>query len=84
MQVFIRIIFRSIGLQEKHFNFILVLFQPGRSKLAVMDFQIVLLTAESILTLCRFVSTGSMGGRPFRKKPRSTISQLLTPVLSAQ
>jgi len=41
MQVFIRIIFRSIGLQEKHFNFILVFFQPGRSKLAVMDFQIV-------------------------------------------
>lgn len=33
IQVFIRIIFRSIGRQEKHLNFILVVFQPGRSKL---------------------------------------------------
>ena len=37
MQVFIRIIFRSIGRQEQHLNFILVFFQPGRSKFAVMD-----------------------------------------------
>ena len=41
IQVFIRIIFRSIGQQEKHLNFDLVVFQPGRSKFAVMDFRIV-------------------------------------------
>ena len=26
---------------EKHLNFVLMAFQPGRSKLAMMDFQIV-------------------------------------------
>ena len=41
IQVFIRIVFRSIGRQEKHLNFDLVVFRSGRSKLAVMDFQIV-------------------------------------------
>ena len=41
IQVFIRMIFRSIGRQEKHLNFILAVFQPRRSKFAVMDLQIV-------------------------------------------
>ena len=41
IQVFIRIVFRGIGRQEKHLNFILAVFQPRRSKLAVMDVQIV-------------------------------------------
>lgn len=41
VQIFIRIVSRSIGRQEKHLNFVLAVFQPGRSKLAVMDFQIV-------------------------------------------
>ena len=41
IQVFIRIVFRGIGRQEKHLNFILVVFQPGRGKFAVMDLQIV-------------------------------------------
>lgn len=33
IQVFIRIIFRSIGRQEKRLDFLFVLFQPGRNKL---------------------------------------------------
>ena len=33
--------FCKVGRQEKHLHFILVPFQPGRSKLAVMDLQIV-------------------------------------------
>ena len=41
IQVLIRIVFRSIRRQEEHLNFILALFQPGRSKLAMMDLQIV-------------------------------------------
>ncbi len=41
IQVFIRIVFRSIGWQEKHLNFILVLFQPCCNKLAMMDLQVV-------------------------------------------
>ena len=41
IQVFIRIIFRSIGQQEKHRNFDLVVFRSGRSMLAMMDLQIV-------------------------------------------
>ena len=41
IQVLIRIVFRSIRRQEKHLNFILALFQPGRSNLAMMDLQIV-------------------------------------------
>ena len=41
IQVFIWIVFRSVGRQEKHLHFILVPFQPGCSKLAVMDLQIV-------------------------------------------
>ena len=41
IQVFIRIVFRGIGRQEKPLNFILAVFQPRRSKLAVMDVQIV-------------------------------------------
>ena len=36
IQIFIRIVFWSIGRQEKHFNVIRVLFQPSRNKLAVM------------------------------------------------
>ena len=34
IQVFIRITFRSIGRQEKRLDFLFVLFQPGRNKLA--------------------------------------------------
>ena len=41
IQVFIRIVFRGIWRQEKHLNFILVLFQPCCSKLTMMDLQIV-------------------------------------------
>ena len=41
IQIFIRVIFRSIGRQKKHLNFLLVLLQPGRSKPAMMDLQIV-------------------------------------------
>ena len=41
IQVFIRIVFRSIGWQEEHLNFILMLFQPFGSQLAMMDLQIV-------------------------------------------
>ena len=41
IQVLIGIVFRSIRRQEEHLNFILVLFQPSRSKLAMMDLQIV-------------------------------------------
>ena len=41
IQVFIRIIFRGIGRQEKYLNFLLVLFQPGCGKLAMMNLQIV-------------------------------------------
>ena len=37
IQIFIRIVFRSIGRQEKHLDFLLVFFQPGRNKLAMMD-----------------------------------------------
>ena len=37
IQVLIGIVFRSIRRQEEHLNFILVLFQPSRSKLAMMD-----------------------------------------------
>ena len=41
IQVFVWMVFWSIGQQEKHLIFIFVLFQPGRSKLAMMDLQIV-------------------------------------------
>ena len=41
IQVFVWIVFRSVGRQEKHLNFILVLLQPGRSKLAMMYLQVV-------------------------------------------
>lgn len=41
IQVLIGIVFRSIRRQEEHLNFILVLFQPSRSKLAMMELQIV-------------------------------------------
>ena len=41
IQVFVWIVFRSVGRQEKHLNFILVLLQPSRSKLAMMDLQVV-------------------------------------------
>ena len=41
IQVLIGIVFRSIRRQEEHLNFILALFQPGRSNLAMMDLQIV-------------------------------------------
>ena len=37
IQIFIRIVFRSIGRQEKYFDVPLVLFQPGSNKLAMMD-----------------------------------------------
>ena len=37
IQIFIRVVFRSIGRQEKYFNFIRVFFQPSRNKLAVMN-----------------------------------------------
>lgn len=41
IQIFIRIIFRSIGRQEKHHDFLFVLFQPGRNKLAMMNLKII-------------------------------------------
>ena len=41
IQIFVRIVFRSIRRQKKYFNFILTFFQPGRSKLAMMNLQIV-------------------------------------------
>lgn len=41
IQILIRIIFRSIGRQEKHLDILFVLFQPGRSKLAMMNLKII-------------------------------------------
>ena len=41
IQIFIRIIFWSIGRQEKRFDFLFVLFQPGRNKLAMMNLKII-------------------------------------------
>lgn len=41
IQIFIRVVFRSIGRQKKHLHFILMFFQPGRDKLAMMNLQIV-------------------------------------------
>ena len=41
IQIFVRVVFRSIGRQEKHIHMIFLLFQPGRHKLAMMDLQIV-------------------------------------------
>ena len=41
IQIFIRIVFRSIGRQEKHFDFLLVFFQPCGNKLAMMDLQVI-------------------------------------------
>ena len=37
IQVFIRIVFRGIRRQEKHLDFVLVFFQPGSNKLAMVD-----------------------------------------------
>ena len=41
IQIFVRVVFRSIGRQKKHFDFVLMFFQPGRNKLAMMNLQIV-------------------------------------------
>ena len=41
IQVFVQIVSQGIGRQEKHRNFVHVVFQPGRSKFAVMGFRIV-------------------------------------------
>ena len=37
IQIFIRIVFGSIGGQEKHLNSLRVFFQPDRNKFAVVD-----------------------------------------------
>ena len=41
IQIFVRVVFRSIGREKKHLYFLLTLFQPGRDKLAMMNLQIV-------------------------------------------
>ena len=41
IQIFVRVVFRRIGRQKKHLNFILSFLQPGRDKLAMMNLQIV-------------------------------------------
>ena len=37
IQVFVRIVFRGIRRKEKHLDFLLVFFQPGGNKLAMVD-----------------------------------------------
>ena len=41
IQIFVRVVFRSIGRQKKHLNVIFLLLQPSRDKLAMMDLQII-------------------------------------------
>ena len=41
IQIFVRVVFRSIGRQKKHLHFVLTFFQPVRNKLAMMNLQIV-------------------------------------------
>ena len=41
IQIFIRVVFRRVGRQEEHLYLLLILLQPGRSKLAVVHLQIV-------------------------------------------
>lgn len=41
IQIFIRVIFRGIGRQEKHLNFLPVLLRPGRNNLTMMNPQII-------------------------------------------
>ena len=41
IQIFIRIVFRSIGRQEEYFDVPLVLFQPSSNKLAMMYLSII-------------------------------------------
>ena len=41
IQIFVWVVFRRIGRQKKYFNFIIMFFQLGRSKLAMMNLQIV-------------------------------------------
>ena len=41
IQIFVRVVFRRIRRQEKHFNLLLVLFKPGGSKLTMMDLQVI-------------------------------------------
>ena len=41
IQVFIRIVFWSIGRQEKDLDFLRMVFQPWRNQLAVVDLQII-------------------------------------------
>lgn len=41
IEVFVRIVFRGVGRQEKHLNFFLVFFQPGFNKFAMMNLQVI-------------------------------------------
>lgn len=41
IQIFIRIVLRSIGRQEKYLDFLLVLFQPDCGKFAMVNLQII-------------------------------------------
>lgn len=41
VEVFIRIVFRGVGRQEKHLNFLLAFLQPGFNKFAMMNLQVI-------------------------------------------
>ena len=41
VKVFVRIVLRSVGRQEKHLHWLLVFFQPSGNKLSMMDLQII-------------------------------------------
>ena len=41
IQIFVRVVFRSIGRQKKHLYFVLTFFQPVRNKLTMMNLPIV-------------------------------------------
>ena len=41
IQIFVRVVFRSVGRKKKDLYFILTLFQPSRNKLTMMHLQIV-------------------------------------------
>ncbi len=47
IQIFIRVVFRCVGRQEEHLHLLLVLLQPGRSKLAVMHLKIIQISLAS-------------------------------------
>ena len=47
IQIFIRVVFRCVERQEEHLHPLLVLLQPGRSKLAVMRLQIIQISLAS-------------------------------------